>query len=40
MAKKNRHLRGDINDITLPVHGNIVVEKGELPWVYALSRNK
>ena len=29
MAKKNRHLRGDINDITLPVHGNIVVEKGD-----------
>ena len=29
MATKNRHLRGATNDITLPVHGNIVVEKGD-----------
>ena len=29
MASKNRHLRGDIQDITIPVHGNVVVEKGD-----------
>ena len=29
MTSKNRHLRGDIQDITIPVHGNVVVEKGD-----------
>ena len=30
MATKNRHIRGATKDIQLPVHGNVVVEKGDL----------
>ena len=29
MANENRHLRGATNEIQIPVHGNVVMEKGE-----------
>ncbi len=30
MAGHNRHLRGDINSIKIPCHGNITIEPGDL----------
>ena len=30
MAKVQRHLRGDTNEVEIDVHGNVVIEKGDL----------
>jgi len=37
MAKVNRHLRGDTNEVECAVHGHNVVEKGDLVWTYKIS---
>jgi hypothetical protein len=34
MAAVNRHLRGDTNEIEMRVHGNTVVEKGDLMVIF------
>lgn len=34
MAKVNRHLRGETNEIEIDVHGHTVIESGDIVWQY------
>ena len=37
MAKANRHLRGETNEIQVPIHGNVVIEKGDLTYLFGVA---
>lgn len=37
MAKVQRHLRGETNEVECVVHGHNVVEKGDIVWTYKIS---
>jgi len=33
MSKNQRYLYGDVKDVKVPIHGNVVVEKGDLMFI-------
>jgi len=37
MAQVNRHLRGDTKEVEVDVHGNTVIEKGDIVWIYKIN---
>jgi len=37
MSENNRHLRGDTNEVEVDVHGNVVVEKGDLLVIMSMA---